>query len=468
MRLEKEIREFGYFTLGEPSDHIDKIPGFLSVDIMGNTCIDLYDIPQHIYGNIVHRTVKTIHGNLQNGQQIIAIDSMCLSSNRNIPGGISCHLSVNYLLTSRGLFKAPITFNAAMIKFDGLREWYGPTKELIKICNSKNKVFHKPIILYDGDDITLELDFEIRETYSVFASSHREIDVFLILIFKESLGLEEIVSNINKIVSFFLFSMDKRINMFLPVKLYKNKSCSFEDEAKLYYENKWFSNDSEKTCFYPEFIRYQDIRTKSNRCFVSWLNVHKTMSISLWQYFDYKIKIAEEVLEINTLIYAIEALHRTQINNSTCFKLNELNNIKEELKRHIYSTYDDSKAELIYKKLDLRNTMSLSERMYELLNRNCNPNSVVDETTKKKIVEDIVSIRNTISHGQISRKKNNLKSYEAADVQIKIAGLLELIYKIEMLRALKIEEDKVHEIIARRNNNLKILSLEDYLKTNNL
>lgn len=87
---------------------------------------------------------------------------------------------------------------------------------------------------------------------------------------------------------------------------------------------------------------------------------------------------------------------------------------------------------------------------------------------KKKIVEDIVSIRNTISHGQISRKKNNLKSYEAADVQIKIAGLLELIYKIEMLRALKIEEDKVHEIIARRNNNLKILSLEDYLKTNNL
>lgn len=462
MRLEKEIKEFGYFTLGEPCGHIDKIPGFLSVDIEGNTCIDLYDIPRHIYSNNELYTVKTIHGNLQNGQQIIAIDPICLSCNVSFPGGISCHFSVNFLLTSRGSFEAPKTFNAAMIKIDGLREWYGPTEELIKICNGQNKVLPKPIILYDGDDMALELHFEIRETHNVFASPHREIDVFLRLIFKESLGLEEIVSDINKIVSFFLFSMDKRINMFLPIKLYKDKSCSFEEEAQLYYKNKWFSNDSEKTCFYPEFIRYQDIRTKSNKCFVSWLDVHKIMSISLWQYFDYKIKIAEEVLEINTLIYAIEALHRTQINNSTCFKPSEFNGIKKGLKTYLFSTYNDLKAELIYKKLDLRNTMSLSERMYELLNRNCNPNSVVDETTKKKIVEDIVSIRNTISHGQISRKKKNLKSYEAADVQIKIADLLELIYKIEMLRILSIKEEKVHEIIARRNINLKTLSMEDF------
>lgn len=44
MRLEKEIKEFGYFTLGEPCGHVDNIPGFLSVDIKGKICVDIFTI----------------------------------------------------------------------------------------------------------------------------------------------------------------------------------------------------------------------------------------------------------------------------------------------------------------------------------------------------------------------------------------------------------------------------------------
>ena len=60
------------------------------------------------------------------------------------------------------------------------------------------------------------------------------------------------------------------------------------------------------------------------------------------------------------------------------------------------------------------------------------------------------------------RKKKKLKYYEAIDFQIKIATLLEVIYKVEILRILGIKEEKVHQIIARKGANLKTLSLENF------
>ncbi|PKL04245.1 MAG: hypothetical protein CVV54_07030 [Synergistetes bacterium HGW-Synergistetes-1] len=457
MRLEKEIKEFGYFTLGEPCDHIDKIPGFLSVDRQGNVSIELYDLPCLI-GDDSFSLVNEVHGTLLlTGDEIIALDCFCT----NIRGLeiASCKFQVNLLLLGEKLLSSTLTYSNAIIALDGLLEWHGYNEEIHTLCNSKKRIKIKPLDLYDGEDLSLQFLIKSKETHTQFTSVIKEIYAKLKLNFKRELDLRDVISNITKINSYFLFSLDTEINMELPVLLLPNKKSNSNEIVKLYYRDRSFPNSDTPKYINANFLHYKDI---PEGCVKAWFDAYSKMPVSIWHYLSYWTQLNfKKTLDIEPLIQAIEALHRTYVNNIASFEPGELKSIVKELKEHIYSLYETSKANLICKKLEIKNTPSLNERILELLDRNC-PTSV-EPSQKKRIAKYVKDLRNTISHASGSEEEIEPYLLEAS-FQINIAYLLEVIYKMEMLRIFGIKEERTHEIIARKNDNLKILSLEDFNK----
>ncbi|MPN03895.1 hypothetical protein SDC9_151130 [bioreactor metagenome] len=170
----------------------------------------------------------------------------------------------------------------------------------------------------------------------------------------------------------------------------------------------------------------------------------------------------KKTLDIEPLIQAIEALHRTYINNVVSFEPRELKSIVKELKEHIYSLYETPKADLICRKMEIKNTPSLYERILELLDRDC-PTSV-EPRQKKRIAKYIKDLRNIISHASGSEEKIDSELLDTR-IQINIAYLLEVIYKMEMLRIFGIKEEKVNEIITRKETNSGALNVKDFFKT---
>ena len=458
MRLEKEIKEFGYFTLGEPCDHIDKIPGFLSVDRQGNVSIELYDLPCLI-GDDSFSLVNEVHGTLLlTGDEIIAIDCFCTNI-RGLEIG-SCKFQVNLLLLGEKLLSSKLTYSNAIIALDGLLEWHGYNEEMHTLCNSKKRIKIKPLDLYDGKDLSLQFLIKSKETHTQFTSVIKEIYAQLKLNFKRELDLRDAISNITKITSYFLFSLDTEINMALPVLLLPNKKSNSSNEiVRLYYRDNSFPNSDTPKYIDAKFLHYEDI---PEECIEAWFDAYSEMPVSIWHYCSYWTQLNfKKTLDIEPLIQAIEALHRTYINDVVSFEPGELKSIVKELKQHINSLYETPKADLICRKMDIKNTPSLYERILNLLNRNC-PTSV-EASQKERIAKYIRDLRNIISHASGSEEKIEPDLLEAS-IQINIAYLLEVIYKMEMLRIFGIKEEKVHEIIARKNDNLKILSLEDFNK----
>lgn len=457
MRLEKEIKEFGYFTLSEPCDHIDKIPGFLSVDIQGNASIELYDLPCLI-GNDNIFSVNKVYGTLLlTGDELIAVDCFCT----NIRGLeiASCKFQVNLLLLGEKLLSSTLTYSNAIIALDGLLEWHGYNEEIYTLCNSKERIKNRTLDLYDGEDLSLQFLIKSKEKHTRFTSVIKEIYAQLKLNFKRELDLRDVISNITKINSYFLFSLDTEINMELPVLLLPNKKSNSNEIVKLYYRDNRFPSSNTPKYINAKFLCHKDI---SERCFEAWFDVYSKMPVSLGHYLSYWVQINfKKTLDIEPLIQAIEALHRTYVNNIASFEPGELKSIVKDLKEHIYSLYEPPKTDLIFKKMEIKNTPSLYERILELLDRNC-PTSVVP-SQKERIAKYVTKLRNIISHASGSEEEIEPYLLEAS-FQINIAYLLEVIYKMEMLRIFGIKEEKVHEIIARRNDNLKILSLEDFRK----
>lgn len=458
MRLEKEIKEFGYFNLGEPCSHIDKIPGFLSVDIHGNVSIELYDLPCLIGDDNIFLVNKVYGTLLLTGDEIIAVDCFCT----NVRGlGIgSCKFQVNLLLLGEKLLSSASTYAKAIISLDGLLEWYGNNKEIQTLCNSEKRIKIEPLDLYDGEDLSLQFLIESKETHTQFTSVIKEIYAKLRLNFKNKLDLRDVMFNITKINSYFLFSIDTEINMDLPVLLLPNKKSNSNEIIKLYYRDKSFPNSDTPKYINANFLHYKDI---PEGCIEAWLHAYSEMPVSIWHYLSYWIQMNfKKTLDIEPLIQAIEALHRTYINNVVSFEPRELKSIVKELKEHIYSLYETPKADLICRKMEIKNTPSLYERILELLDRDC-PTSV-EPSQKKRIAKYIKDLRNIISHASGSEEKIEPDLLEAR-IQINIAYLLEVIYKMEMLRIFGIEEEKVHEIIARKETNAEALNAKDFFKT---
>ena len=379
MRLEKEIKEFGYFTLGEPCGHIDKIPGFLSVGIHGDVLIELYDLP-FLFGDNNIFLVDKIYGFLLlTNKEIIAIDCFCTNI-RGLESG-SCKFKVNLLLLGEKLLNSTLTYAKAIIAIDGLLEWYGNNEEFHALCNSEKRIKIEPINLYAGEDLSLQFLIESKETHTQFTSVIKEIYAKLRLNFKKELDLRDVISNITKINSYFLFSIDTEINMDLPILLLPSKKSNSNEIIELYYRDNRFPNSDTPKYINANFLHYKDI---PEGCIEAWFDTYSEMPVSIWHYLSYWIQMNfKKTLDIEPLIQAIEALHRTYINNVVSFEPRELKSIVKEVKEHIYSLYETSKADLICKKMEIKNTPSLSERILELLDRNC-PTSI-ESSQKKRI-----------------------------------------------------------------------------------
>lgn len=454
MRLEKEIKEFGYFTLGEPFSHIDKIPGFLSVDIQGNVSIELYDLPFLLGDDDIFLVEKVCGTLLLTGDEIIATDCFCTNV-RGLAIG-SCKFHVNLLLLGKNLLSSALTYAKATIALDGLIEWHGNSEEINTLLSSEKRKKIKPLDLYDGEDLSLQFLIESKETHTQFRSVIKEIYAKLKLNFKKEFNVRDIISNITKVNSYFLFSLDTEINMDLPVLLQPNKKSGSNEIINLYYRDNSFPSSDTPKYINANFLRYKDI---PEGCIEAWFNVYSEMPVSIWHYLSYWIQMNfKKTFDIEPLIQAIEALHRTHVNNIPSFEPGELKSIVKEMEKHIHCLYETPKADLICRKMEIKNTPSLHERILELLDRNC-PTSV-ELSKKKKIAKYIKDLRNTISHASGSEEKINSDLLDAS-IQINMAYLLEVIYKMEMLRILGIKEEKVHEIIARKKINLKTLNIED-------
>ena len=472
MRVEKEIHEFGYFTLDR--DKQRKFPGYLSIEKDGETEIRIYYFSNDNKKEDFLRRAKVIEGELQNYKYIYtdkfryplinscqALDHM---QSTYKPPRFCCDYHVNQLLIASSPILTSV-YKTVTFDMDGLLQWHGYDDKIQNIIDDK-KAGYAPIQLYKDNDVELSFVFGATEKLEMYASQQRKAFTRLHLVFSKYCKVCDIARYIDIFSSFLLFVNDEEMNIALPYKLGKNECPDpknpTENDVYLYSSNWKFPNCSLPKYQYNSLFDFQTIQKSTQSIISAWIKVYSDASTSLSLYFRSWIasNIKKELL-VEPLLFAIEAIYNICVQNEYLHKYSENQLTKKEYDAFIEYLEDciDAKyrnkekiSSLKKKVKEIHNGPSYKDKIARLIKRNCPPKIKITDDSINSIASFVRDVRVKMAH---SLTKNGRAEDESKTIEKKyvVSDLLYLIYKTEMLRILGIREKKIFELLERNPGN---------------
>ncbi|MFG1493733.1 HEPN domain-containing protein [Halobacteriovorax sp. ZH4_bin.1] len=197
-------------------------------------------------------------------------------------------------------------------------------------------------------------------------------------------------------------------------------------------------------------LNFQDIKESLPNIFNNWIeNYDNFISCFTGLNVTWSWDNIYSEAEILALVQSLESVTNLNDYKSLPFKRNDFKKIKEDLKKIILSNFDEDTSKVLNRNLRHLNTAPLSERINNLF-EDFQP----EEISKligplNKVIIDLVSLRNKISHGSLYNSEKISFSWNNHSILHIYTKRAEVLLYISLLHHLGIEPEKIMRKLYR-------------------